>query len=711
MRKRVLVLFLMGLLVAEIIGGVNSATKTSTQPSPKKSLPAPITTEESRSFPGPTDIFVVCPNWGEWAEYYQKGEKPEVVTKTHPTAVFGESITILSEICDGCPSFNLEITHGWGMKHLAYLGPDTIQEIELIDPEELPSLLEASIINIDGETITQFATGRLFQCINNPVWREYLLQATKTSITLGEGTDGFVIDNWHGTYESLKVNYPNDGCYCQYCMQGFREYLRAKYNTEELRDLGIEDIDSFHYGDFIRANYLTLYKESRWEVPLYWDFDDYMMETITDFYRQFIAEIKAHAITQEKEVDFTANTNQLGSIRLPIADDVDFLLPEYVYGYPPDSRSIPTYKLGRSLGTPVCTFPQSNFSQTSDIMTRSDATTLWKIYTAEAYSARGFAFVPYGYDIFWIDPPRKFVGNIDDLAPYYEFIFKNKRYYEGRISTARMAVLYSYPSGRWMYEWFENDFYGICNLLLDTHFQYDVLFSGDDDWMEDKLTLSALQRYEVVVLPDTKHLSDKQVNILLSYVRLGGSIIAFGEIGTHNEKGNYPVERPELESLLTEGSHNFGLGKFVYISDQVGSNYLNTRDASARQQFAEALRGLIYPNIQTTANENMTMLEYWNSKTKSIVLHLINYSYDIDKQQLHPQKDIDLEVLLYEALAGKNLAITYSSPDWKGLARLKYEATEATVKFTIPKLNFYGVVTIGQQGSVIPAMKLLLFDD
>jgi hypothetical protein len=343
-------------------------------------------------------------------------------------------------------------------------------------------------------------------------------------------------------------------------------------------------------------------------------------------------------------------------------------------------------------------------------MARSDATTLWKIYTAEAYSARGFALEPYGYEIWWIDPPRKFSGNIDHLAPYYDFIYTNKRYYEDRISTARMAVFYSYPSGRWMFDSFENNFYGICNLLLDTHFQYDVFFSGDDDWMEDKLTLSALQRYEVVILPDTKHLSDRQVNILLSYVGSGGKIIAFGEIGTHNEKGNYPIKRPELESLLKEGSHNYGLGKFLYMSDQIGSNYLSTRDASARRKFAEALRGLIYPNIQTTASENVAILEYWNSKSNSVLLHLINYDYDLEKQQINSQKNIYLEVLIYEPLSDKNLDLYYSSPDWKGVEKLNHKMNGDKVKFTIPKLEFYAVVSI-EKSVTMPWIPLLLLDD
>jgi hypothetical protein len=647
---------------------------------------------------------------GEWSWYYQNGSKPELVEKTHPTAVglIGESASgIEPYFCEDCFRGNMEILHAWGIKNISQINAMGVNLNE-IDPQD--SILQANCINIEGEIIRYSPTGGILGCTNNPVWREHLLEVAKRSITLGEGTDGIYIDDWQGTLQILGANYPNDGCFCQYCMQGFREYLRANYNTEELRGFGIENIDSFDYGDYIRANYLTLYKDNCWEVPLYWDFYDYQMESIIQFSHQYIKEVKAFAIGQGKKVVFSANTCQMWSGSIPTAYDLDYFSPEYTYGYPPDSRHIPTYKLGTSLGTPVLTIPQSSSSQISDIMTRPDATNLWKIYTAEAYSAGGFALEPYGYPIFWIENPINFDGNIDDLAPYYDFISTNKPYYENLVSAGRMAVFYSYPSGRWMYDSFENDFYGICNLLLDAHFQHDVIFSGDDDWMEDKLTLSALQRYEVVVLPDTKHLSDRQVNLLLSYVNLGGNIIAFGGIGSHNEKGNY-VERPELESLLTEGSHSYGSGNFVYMSSEVGYQYLENRNASVRLQFAEALKKLIYPNIQTNASENVAILEYWNNVSQSIVLHVINYDYDLEEQKINSQKNIDLELLIYDPLSGKNLAILYRSPDWKGVERLKYESNGNKIKLTIPKVDFYGVVTIGQKGSVIPAIMLLLLDD
>jgi len=225
--------------------------------------------------------------------------------------------------------------------------------------------------------------------------------------------------------------------------------------------------------------------------------------------------------------------------------------------------------------------------------------------------------------------------------------------------------------------------------------------------MKDELTLGALQRYEVAVLPNTMRLSDRQVSLLLSFVRAGGKVIAFGEIGTQNQEG-IDVERPELKTLLEEGIHNYGLGKFVYMSSQAGLDYYTNVNGSIRRQFSEALRRLIYPNIQTSAGENMAILEYWNSKSKSIVLHLINYDYDLEKQQINSQKNIDIEVLLYEPLSKKNIAIRYSSPDWKAVERLKHETNGLKAKFSIRNLDFYGVVTIGQQGSVIPAINLLL---
>jgi len=187
-------------------------------------------------------------------------------------------------------------------------------------------------------------------------------------------------------------------------------------------------------------------------------------------------------MTLGKEIYFSANTAQLYADSLPIAYALDYLAPEYTYGSP-YSRSplpyinhiaIPDYKIGLSLGTPVLTIPQSHSSQTVHLMSRPDATNLWKIYAAEAYSARGFALLPYEYGTHWTEPELYFYPNLNELKKYYDFITNNKRYYENLVSAARIAVLYAYKGCI-------ESFYGICNLLLDAHFQYDILFAGDDN--------------------------------------------------------------------------------------------------------------------------------------------------------------------------------------------------------------------------------------
>ena len=652
--------------------------------------PTPVTT----LFPHPTDIFILNQDWGTWHDVWVKGEIPKLVSKTRATAIHhlgGQAVRIDPDY-ERSYRHNMDMAHKWGMKDIIWLSPADIEHIEDIEPKDKPTLLEAVCIDIDGNKIRFHATGIYQQCTNNPVWREFLLKTAKRSIDWGG--DGIAIDEWPGTFHTL--DYPNGGCFCVYCTRGFREYLKEKYNPQELESLGIEDIDSFDYGDFIRERYLTMYKDNRYEVPLIFDFQDYQMESIKDFWHEFIGELREHGRAQGKDIYFSANTAELLPPFLPIQDELDYLSPEVALGYPPNGRSIPLYKIASSLGKPAFTSPVSFRSGTLELMTRPDITTLWKIYTAEAYSSGGLLVVPYGFDLWWAKEPSQVYPNMEELSNYYGFIHNNGPYYENLVSTSKIGVLYSYPSARWSFGFFIDDFYGVSNLLLDAHFQYDVLFSGDDDWIEDELSLEALNKFEVIILPNVRNLSDSQVSLLLSYMDSGGHIIGFGEIGNHDEKG-HKVDREQLLNLLVRGVHSYGRGQFVYMEGQPGSDYLYNRHASTRDEFTEVLKGLRQPNVVTDANENVALLKYWSDETRSIVLHLINYDYDLNTQSMNPQTNINFEVTLSDQLRGKDLEVYYVSPDWSGVQELAYVLSEGGIKFRVPRLDFYGVVSIREE--------------
>lgn len=611
-------------------------------------------TDYQTTFPAPTDVFIV---------FFTDYPPSAMFSQTHATIVGLSGKNFERSDQEGYYRSIITFYHNAGLK---YTG-STLSTFDAYSDTHLhrPDLLEAACVDIDGEGIMFEWEGLPWQCTNNPIWREFLLEVAKRSIDCG--VDGVHIDEWLGTYSAAQEA---GGCFCEYCMQGFREYLREKYSTEELESFGIEDIDNFDYGDFIRE---------QGTEALQPDFLDYQMASIREFWHESISEIRAYAREKGKDVfSVSANVPDLMANWMPIQDEINYLFSEYTYDYPPKGRSVPTFKLVRSLGKPLVVEPQTS---NAALLQRSDLATLMKIYTAEAYSARGFLMVPYDIPAMTPEGWEWYNADIEELSPYYDFIHNNEPCYDNLFSTSKIAVLCSLSSARWSGT---DDFYRISELILNSHFQYDVLFAGDNDWMEDNLSLSQLNEYEVVTLPNTRNLSDRQVSLLLSYAESGGNIVAFGEIGSHNEEGN-EVERGLLESLLVEGSHDYGLGKFIYNGS-----------LPTREEASGTLSGLIQPCIQTNANENVVMLEYWNNETHSIVIHLINYAYDIETEHLSPQENINLEVVLDPELLGKDLSISYMSPDWTGIEELSYTLSDGSVEFQVPNLEFYGVVSIGE---------------
>jgi hypothetical protein len=59
-------------------------------------------------------------------------------------------------------------------------------------------------------------------CLNNPHWRQVLKAWVRVGVALG--VDGFIANYF----------YRHD-CHCPYCVKGFRQYLRARFTDEELR--------------------------------------------------------------------------------------------------------------------------------------------------------------------------------------------------------------------------------------------------------------------------------------------------------------------------------------------------------------------------------------------------------------------------------------------------------------------------------------------
>jgi len=586
----------------------------------------------------PTDVFL-----------FALGEnpfEPKMLSITHASVVGTGLQADLPGDQEAKLRSHVAMAHWAGLRYTGLLstldpfGPEVYQH--------RPDLLKTVCIDVDGNRMSVGWEDLYWHSTAHPDWRRFLLETARRSVD--SGVDGIFIDEWPGNLVAPHRSGCFDGC----SIEGFREYLKGEYTVQELAALGIKAIDSFDYGDFIRVRYLSAFKERPWEVPLLPDFEDYQMESVRNFMHDLISQTRAYARAQGRDIYFTANTAELLPIFLPIQDELDYLTVEFTFPLPPQGRSIPAFKLATSLGKPALFVPQSVHNP--GLLKRDDLAALMKMYTAEAYSSGAFLLVP--YELPGRDPQGwgSYTADIDELSSYYAFLHNNDLCYAARSATTQVAVLYPYASARRAYDSFADNFYGISNLMLDAHFQYDVLFAGDDEWIDDTLGLEALNRYEVVVLPSTRNVSERQVDLLLAYVEAGGSLFAFGEIGSRDEEDRV-MPRQQLGALLVEGSQDFGLGRFVYVERELGVEYLDSQAAWIRHQVGGVLGELIRPAIQTSANENVALLAYWGDETQSTAIHMINYNYDPQAKALSLQSEINMEVELDARLLGRDLGV------------------------------------------------------
>jgi hypothetical protein len=367
---------------------------------------------------------------------------------------------------------------------------------------ERPELADAAVIGIHGRplTVTWECTPeqpRWWGNTNHPVWQAFLLEQGQALVD--GGVDGIVIDEIGGTAGSVG----SGGSFGEPDMSLFRAYLSDVYTPQELFDqFGIEDIETFDYGDHIRDHGLAdewLDEEQQTEVPLYDDFLRFQRLAAFDVMAELIRETKSYALTTYgREVTFTANLGGLWNHGIIYADLVDYITVEYPYsyfGYPPQSQAVAATKLARALeDKPAVLF--HSLSTVADLVNQGPVTEMMKIHIAEAYATRGTLMTPH---VLAAPGGGQYSADTTALKPFYRFVIENAFLYRDPESLAQVAVLYSVASD-YFHGGYHDNLWGLHFALLDGQVQYDVVTAGDDVWMPDTLAAEDLEPYRLVLL-------------------------------------------------------------------------------------------------------------------------------------------------------------------------------------------------------------------
>lgn len=104
-----------------------------------------------------------------------------------------------------------------------------------------------------------------------------------------------------------------------------------------------------------------------------------------------------------------------------------------------------------------------------------------------------------------------------------------------------------------------NAYLGYYLCLTRSHILFDIV-------LDRHLTLEQLKQYELLILPNSACLSNKQREAIKEFIKQGGKLFTSFETGFYNEKGN-PVRDKEWMDLLGKESipfvHKDGEVKFV----------------------------------------------------------------------------------------------------------------------------------------------------
>ena len=315
-------------------------------------------------------------------------------------------------------------------------------------------------------------------CTNSPLYREwldgYLVKKMAAS------PDGLHVDDYTGTAGAVTWL---SACFCEHCMAAFREHVKAHVPQAALAELGITDLDSFDYRQFLleRGVKPEEYKAKRASLPLAEAFLDFQAHAVTDYVRAFHAQA---CTLRGGRVTLSVNSSLSSPLSLMIAPYVDYFCCEVAHAATQGAwpgHPVYIYKLADALDRPVAAMASG---QDHAFIAEHECEELLRTWIVTAYS-HGQAFTP--PTNLWCYTKEKgthwYKGPAAEYAGMYRFIRANAALFDGYDAVAPVAVVYDNAARRAGAGAIE----GICVKLERANVPFAVVVAGDD-WLDYRLT-------------------------------------------------------------------------------------------------------------------------------------------------------------------------------------------------------------------------------
>ncbi len=529
---------------------------------------------------------------------------------------------------------------------------------EWVNVNDLPDeLRDCYVTDINGNPL--LIQGKLFLNLLCPGLRSYVKRQVKELVLAG--TDGIAFDEINGNAMAV-VN--GEGPFDNYSIIGFRDYLKNKYSVDELASMGINDIDSFNYTEFIKSNGYSFSDFWNNPAPLQRDYYYYLLGVADEFINDLITYAKSF----NPNLLIGVNNNPFYHYNVQsFLDKVDLFVfehewfPAWRHNFPAGFPSVPAVSLvvnnGRIAGVMPMLKDMVSFSESA----REE---LFKHEFAEVYAARGY----YMYFPDVIYDGVNYTTNRDSIKPYFSFVRNNPKLFN-LTSYAHIGVIA--PS----INIFGNDFdidapNAYATALLINNYPFDVI------------NVSRINDYDLVIASGITW-SDSDFNKLMSYLRDGGLVIASDPRFASFNELNQSVNR--LNGLRVTGLHNVGSGKLFFFNNYLWWNIWSKMSDDSFKPLLSVVND--YVNNSLVNISGVILLPYINND--GLIIHLLNYDFN---NGFINKSDFSISVELPNGLSVNN--VTLVSPDFNEVFNLSYNISNGFININVPKLNIWDVITI-----------------
>ncbi|WNC72850.1 hypothetical protein RGQ13_02415 [Thalassotalea psychrophila] len=525
---------------------------------------------------------------------------------------------------------------------------------------------QAMVKRLDGSNLEiKWFPGHYFFSTHHPLFREYIeWQVQDVAFYDNENVinrvDAILFDSQH----SNPAQYYLGGDFSEHCMTNFNNWLVKNFSNDELIALGITNISTFHYGDFLKtAGYTaTQYEAETTNIPNKIPLNNEYRHFLQDWNNNYLAELVQYTdeVAKAKGYPYQEGVGYIevgtsspildpywNGIRMPFNDEFDFYVQEF------NHRAIEQkingdvmlmYKLAEAINKPLALtalpYPDWNY-----MVDNPEAVDLVRTWIALAYANGQVFMAPEHMWAYQGALQRYYDPAIGDYDYIYAWIKEKSFMFDGYETVANVGLVYSHQAYRET-QYDELDIFLAASDLMEQNIPYKLLVAGDSWWpkyLTDSDQSHAMDNFNVIVKTD-----------------FNGAALSASQTAKLNSYRN----------------------KVVKWSDTASITDLLTKEVSV-----DVAQVALFPRENASLNATMS--------NAPRIMHLVNRDYNAITSSLNPKTNLTVTIndSLYTDVTSGFVGATYTQAGQPVIhLDISYENGITSVK--IPELKSWGLIEL-----------------